>query len=97
MIIKINQNKLDHTNKKERDILKNVCMSLNEITTKSDGGVLEIFPEKTESQNCDFKKLYRLLVNEEYKTEMLRWDWDGNDEEVKDGTYISGLKRHYVS
>tara|TARA_E500000331_G_C16879051_1_gene549626 strand:- start:183 stop:467 length:285 start_codon:yes stop_codon:yes gene_type:complete len=94
MIIKINQNRVNDLNEEDRQNLKKSVMTLNKITTKEDGGILEVFPEKTESQSCNFEKLYQLICESEYRTEMGKFHL--KDEKTQ--TYISSVNRsHYVS
>ena len=94
MIIKVNQNRVSELTDEDRQNLKKSVMFLNKITTKDDGGILEIFPEKSIRQSCNFEKLYQLICESEYRTEMGKFH--KTDENTQ--TYISSVNRsHYVS
>ena len=94
MIVKINQNRVNELTDKDRQNLKKSVMILNQITQKEDGGILEIFPEKSVNQSCNFEKLNQLICEEEYRSEMGKFHRTDENRQ----TYISSVNRsHYVS
>ena len=105
MIIKIDQNKLDKVGQNELQNLKMVLIQLEGLTTKLDGGIVEIFKEKTLQNDLSFEDLYRKIgdyqLNKDIESQFGRYnDYTQNrveEENTKENDmYISSVNRSYV-
>ena len=104
MIMKFNYNKLENLSQRELNNLKVILIQLEGLTPKTDGGITEIFTEKTVKDNLSFEDLYRKIGDYQLNSDINSNFHQQSKVEIKDeketketDMYISSVNRSYVS
>ena len=95
---------MEKLSQRELNNLKVILIQLEGLTPKLDGGITEIFTEKTKELNLSFEDLYRKIGDYQLNSDINSNFHQQSKVEMKDeretketDMYISSVNRSYVS